>query len=69
MRKNLIQNLDTLAVVLENSKDINSLNSVVLNLSQVLALRVSVIDELGNVIAESHKNLDDIKTIQIELKL
>lgn len=61
IEKNLIQNLDTLAVVLENSKDINSLNSVVLNLSQVLALRVSVIDELGNVIAESHKNLDDIK--------
>ncbi|PWE22564.1 sensor histidine kinase [Aliarcobacter skirrowii] len=61
IEKNLIQNLDTLAVVLENSKDINSLNSVVLNLSQVLALRVSVIDELGDVIAESHKNLDDIK--------
>ena len=35
IEKNLIQNLDTLAVVLQNSKDINSLNSVVLNLSHI----------------------------------
>ncbi|WP_418184569.1 sensor histidine kinase [Aliarcobacter vitoriensis] len=60
IEKNLLQNIDTLIVVLENSKDINSLKSIVQNLSSKLSLRISLINAQGDVIAESHKNLDGI---------
>ncbi|RBQ31807.1 two-component sensor histidine kinase [Arcobacter sp. FW59] len=60
IEKNLLQNIDTLIVVLEDSKDINSLKSIVQNLSSKLSLRISLINAQGDVIAESHKNLDGI---------
>ncbi|RBQ28536.1 sensor histidine kinase [Aliarcobacter vitoriensis] len=60
IEKNLLQNIDTLIVVLEDSKDINSLKNIVQNLSSKLSLRISLINDQGDVIAESHKNLDGI---------
>ncbi|QKF74291.1 two-component system sensor histidine kinase [Aliarcobacter faecis] len=61
IEENLIQNIDILSVVLEDSKDINSTKKLVKELSSKLNLRISIIDENGDVIAESHKSLDGIK--------
>ena len=61
VEKNLIQNIDILSVILEDTKDINSIKDIIKDLSKKLSLRISIINENGEVVAESHKNIEDIK--------
>lgn len=61
VEKNLIQNIDILSVILEDTKDINSIKNIIKDLSKKLNLRISIINENGEVVAESHKNIEDIK--------
>ncbi|MCT7515404.1 sensor histidine kinase [Aliarcobacter cryaerophilus] len=61
VEKNLIQNIDILSVILEDTKDINSVKDIIKDLSKKLNLRISIINENGEVVAESHKNIEDIK--------
>ena len=61
VEKNLIQNIDILSVILEDTKDINSIKDIIKDLSKKLNLRISIINENGEVVAESHKNIEDIK--------
>ncbi len=61
VEKNLIQNIDVLSVILEDTKDINSIKDIIKDLSKKLNLRISIINENGEVVAESHKNIEDIK--------
>lgn len=61
VEKNLIQNIDILSVILEDTKDISSIKDIIKDLSKKLNLRISIINENGEVVAESHKNIEDIK--------
>lgn len=61
VEKNLIQNIDILSVILEDTKDINSIKDIIKDLSKKLNIRISIINENGEVVAESHKNIEDIK--------
>lgn len=61
VEKNLIQNIDILSIILEDTKDINSIKDIIKDLSKKLSLRISIINENGEVVAESHKNIEDIK--------
>ena len=61
VEKNLIQNIDILSVILEDTKDINSIKDIIKDLSKKLNLRISIINENGEVVAESHKNIENIK--------
>ena len=61
VEKNLIQNIDILSVILEDTKDINSIKDIIKDLSKKQNLRISIINENGEVVAESHKNIEDIK--------
>lgn len=61
VEKNLIQNIDILSVILEDTKDINGIKDIIKDLSKKLNLRISIINENGEVVAESHKNIEDIK--------
>ena len=49
VEKNLIQNIDILSVILEDTKDINSIKDIIKDLSKKLNLRISII------------NIEDIK--------
>ncbi len=53
IEKNLVQNLDTLSVVL---KDLNNIDYLIKDLKAHINLRVTLIDEKGNIIAESDKD-------------
>lgn len=61
VEKNLIQNIDTLSLILKETKNIDNIKNIVQDLSIKLNVRVSIIDEQGDVIAESHKNIEKIK--------
>lgn len=61
IEKNLIQNLDILESFLENSKSIETITQITNTLSKKLGLRISIIDENGVVVAESHKNLSTLE--------
>ena len=61
IEKNLIQNIDTLSILLKNFNDIENIKSIVKDLHSELNLRITIIDEKGNVIAESDKDLSEIK--------
>ncbi|AXK48043.1 two-component sensor histidine kinase [Aliarcobacter trophiarum LMG 25534] len=61
VEKNLIQSIDILSIILKDTKEINSIKNIVQDLSKKLNLRVSIIDGNGEVVAESHKKIDDIK--------
>lgn len=61
IEKNLIQNIDTLAIVLKDTQDINNIRSIVKNLHTELNLRITIIDNKGIVIAESDKDIADVK--------
>ncbi|MFV7789482.1 ATP-binding protein [Aliarcobacter lanthieri] len=69
IEKNLIQNIDTLIVVIENSQNIDTIKNIVKDLSEKLSLRISLIDENGFVIAESHKNLDGINNHKSRIEI
>ena len=61
IEKNLIQNIDTLAIVLKDTQEINNIKVLVENLHSELKLRITIIAENGEVIAESDKDLSKIK--------
>ena len=61
IEKNLIQNIDSLSVVLKEIPNLNNLKAITKNLNEKLNLRITIIDENGNVIAESDKDLEFIK--------
>jgi signal transduction histidine kinase len=61
IEKNLIQNIDTLAIVLKDTQDINNIKNIVKDLHTDLKLRITIIADNGEVIAESDKDLSTIK--------
>ena len=61
IEKNLIQNIDTLAIVLKDTQDINNIKTIVKNLHAELKLRITIIADNGEVIAESDKDLSSVK--------
>ena len=61
IEKNLIQNIDSLSVVLKEIPNLNNLKTITKNLNEQLNLRITIIDQAGNVIAESDKDLEFIK--------
>jgi hypothetical protein len=63
IEKNLIQNIDTLSIVLKDSNNITNIKNIVKNLHSELSLRITIIDENGVVIAESDKDLVDINNL------
>ena len=58
IEKNLIQNIDTLSVVL---KDLNNIENIIKDLKANINLRITLIDEKGNIIAESDKNKETME--------
>jgi signal transduction histidine kinase len=61
IEKNLIQNIDTLSIVLKDTQDINNIKNIVKDLHTDLKLRITIIADNGEVIAESDKDLSTIK--------
>jgi signal transduction histidine kinase len=53
IEKNLVQNIDTFSIVLKNLKNIDN---IIRDLKAQINLRITVIDEKGNVIAESDED-------------
>lgn len=53
IEKNLIRNIDTFSIVL---KDLKSVDTIIKDLKARINIRITIIDEKGNVIAESDKN-------------
>ena len=53
IEKNLIQNIDTFTIVL---KDFDHIDTIIKDLKATINLRITIIDERGNVIAESDKD-------------
>jgi len=53
IEKNLIQNIDTFSIVL---KDLDHIDTIIKDLKAGINLRITIIDEKGNVIAESDKD-------------
>lgn len=53
IEKNLIQNIDTFSIVL---KDLDNVDMIIKDLKASIKLRITIIDEKGNVIAESDKD-------------
>lgn len=60
IEKNLVQNIDTLAIVLKDNQNIDNIRNIVKSLHTELHLRITIIDEKGVVIAESDKDLANI---------
>ncbi|GGD30705.1 two-component sensor histidine kinase [Malaciobacter pacificus] len=58
IEKNLIQNIDTLSVVL---KDLNNIENIIKDLKANINLRITLIDEKGNIIAESDKDKETME--------
>ncbi len=61
IEKNLLQNIDTLSIVLKNKKDIENITHIIKDLHEKLNLRITIIDEFGVVLADSDKELSKIK--------
>ncbi|WP_368028938.1 ATP-binding protein [Arcobacter sp. s6] len=61
IEKNLIQNIDTLSIVLKDKQDIDNIKTIVENLHEKLKLRITIIAEDGEVIAESDKDVSKVK--------
>jgi len=53
IEKNLVQNIDTFSIVL---KDLKNIDNIIKDLKSHIHLRITVIDERGNIIAESDKD-------------
>jgi signal transduction histidine kinase len=60
IEKNLIQNINVVSILLKNKNEIQNIEQIVRDLHEKLNLRITIIDELGIVIAESDKNLSQI---------
>ena len=55
MERNLIQNTDTLSILFENKNNMENITEIVNNLHEKLNLRITIINESGEVIADSDK--------------
>lgn len=60
IEKNLIQNIDTVAIFLKDKKSMSNIENIVNTLNEELDLRITIINSDGKVIAESDKELSDI---------
>ena len=60
IEKSLIQNIDTLSIVLKDTNHLNNIRNIVKTLHSELNLRITIIDDNGTVIAVSDKDLSDI---------
>jgi signal transduction histidine kinase len=60
IEKNLIQNIDTVAIFLKDKKSMGNIENIVNTLNEELDLRITIINSDGKVIAESDKELSDI---------
>ena len=58
IEKNLLQNINTFSIVL---KDLNNIDRIIKELRAKINLRITILDEKGNVIAESD---DDVTTME-----
>jgi signal transduction histidine kinase len=61
IEKNLIQNIDTLSIVLKSKNNIDNITTIVHELHKKLNFRITIINESGEVIADSDKELSLIK--------
>ena len=61
IEKTLLQNIDTLSIVFKNKNSMENISDIVKDLHEKLNLRLTIIDELGVVIADSDKELSKIK--------
>lgn len=61
IEKTLLQNIDTLSIVFKNKNSMENISDIVKDLHEKLNLRITIIDELGVVIADSDKELSKIK--------
>ena len=69
IEKNLIQNIDTLSIVLKDKQDIHNITNIVEELHSKLNLRITIIAEDGEVIAESDKDISKIKNHANRVKI
>lgn len=60
IEKNLIKNIDTVAIFLKDKKSMGNIENIVNTLNEELDLRITIINSDGKVIAESDKELSDI---------
>ena len=60
MEKNLIQNIDTLSIILKNKNNMDNIATIVHQLKEKLNFRITIINESGEVIADSDKELSSI---------
>lgn len=61
IEKNLMQNIDTLSIFLKDKDNLSHIKNIVKDLHTELNLRITIINEQGDVIAESDKDLEVIK--------
>ena len=61
IERNLLQNIDTLSIVFKNKDNLTNTSDIVHELHEKLKLRITIIDEFGTVIADSDKELSQIK--------
>ena len=61
IEKNLLQNIDTLSIVFNNKENLDNIEEIIHQLHEKLKLRITIIDEAGIVIADSDKELSQIK--------
>lgn len=60
IESNLTKNIDSLTILLKDTKDLENLKNIISDLHTKLDLRVSIVDENGKVIAESDKDLENM---------
>jgi len=58
IEKNLVQNIDAFSIVLKDLKDIST---IIKDLKEHISLRITIIDEKGNIIAETDNDKDLMK--------
>lgn len=61
IEKNITQNIDTLSIILKNKNSLENITSIVHDLHEQLNLRITIINENGNVIADSDKEFSLMK--------
>ena len=61
IEKNLIQNVNTLSIVLKNKNNMDNITDIVHDLHERLNLRITIINDIGEVIADSDKKPSLIK--------
>lgn len=60
IEKNLIQSIDTISILLKDKNSMSNIKNIVNTLNKELYLRITIINDIGEVIAESDKDLSKI---------